>query len=85
MSKSVLNIQDSFLNQARKDRVNLTIRFVDGGELVGKIVAFDNFTIILETDENESQKFLYKHSIAYMSAEERVKWNSSHGQGNRPE
>lgn len=85
MSKSVLNIQDSFLNQARKDRIVLTMRLVDGGEIVGRIVAFDNFTVIMESEDGEQQKFVYKHSIAYMSAETRVRWNSSHGQNSRSE
>ena len=81
MSKSALNIQDSFLNQARKDRIVLTLRLLDGMEIVGRIIAFDNFTLIVETEEEPQQNFIYKHSIALISAETRVRWNSTHSQG----
>ena len=62
--KSVMNIQDSFLNQARREKVALNIHLLDGSDLHGKISAFDNFTVILINDEREEQYLIYKHAIA---------------------
>jgi len=75
--KSVMNIQDSFLNQARRERVALNIHLLDGSELHGKISAFDSFTIILLNDEREEQYLVYKHAIATVNpaAKARVRWN----------
>lgn len=75
--KSVMNIQDSFLNQARREKVSLNVHLVDGSDLHGKISAFDNFTIILLNDEREEQYLIYKHAIATVmpAAKTRVRWN----------
>jgi host factor-I protein len=76
-----MNIQDSFLNQARRERINLVVRLLDGSDLHGKISAFDNFTIILQNDEREEQYLIYKHAIATLSpgAKQRVRWNQVGG------
>jgi len=83
VQKSVMNIQDSFLNQARRERVALDVHLVDGSELHGKISAFDSFTIILLNDEREEQYLIYKHAIATVTpaAKTRIRWN----QMNEPE
>ncbi len=75
--KSVMNIQDSFLNQARRERIALDIHLIDGSDLHGKISAFDNFTVILMNDEREEQYLIYKHAIATVTpaAKTRVRWN----------
>ncbi len=75
--KSVMNIQDSFLNQARRERLSLDIHLIDGTDLHGKISAFDNFTIILMNDEREEQYLIYKHAVATImpGAKTRVRWN----------
>jgi host factor-I protein len=77
MAKSVMNIQDSFLNQARRERISLNIHLIDGSELIGKISAFDNFTIILINDDQEEQFLIYKHAVATVNPAEgnRVRWN----------
>jgi host factor-I protein len=77
MVKSVMNIQDSFLNQARRERITLHVHLVDGSELSGKISAFDNFTIILLNEEKEQQYLVYKHAVATVmpSGKNRVRWN----------
>jgi host factor-I protein len=89
MPKSALNIQDSFLNQARKDHSVLTIHLLDGSELRGKISAFDSFTVILFDPEQETQYLLYKHAIATITpgARELVRWNDGlqHAQQNTPQ
>ncbi len=85
-AKSVMNIQDSFLNQARRERISLDIHLVDGSDLHGKISAFDNFTVILINDEREEQYLIYKHAIATVmpTAKTRVRWNQM-GEGEKPQ
>lgn len=61
MSQSV-NIQDFYLNQLRKEYVQVTVFLTNGFQLRGMIKAFDNFTILLETDGK--QQLIYKHAIS---------------------
>ncbi len=61
MSQSV-NIQDQYLNQLRKERIPLTIFLTNGFQLRGVIKAFDNFTVMLETDGK--QQLIFKHAIS---------------------
>ncbi|MCZ8155328.1 MAG: RNA chaperone Hfq [Leptospira sp.] len=56
------NIQDQLLNTARKEKIDLTIYLLNGVPLKGKVVSFDNFTIILENDSK--QNLVYKHAIS---------------------
>jgi host factor-I protein len=56
------NIQDSFLNFARRERLIVTIRLMDGQELEGRIRNFDRFALIVE--HNGSDHMLFKHAIA---------------------
>lgn len=55
------NIQDQLLNTARKDKLDLTIYLLNGVPLKGKVVSFDNFTIVLEQENKQS--LVYKHAI----------------------
>lgn len=77
MAKSVMNIQDSFLNQARRERIALDVHLIDGSELNGKISAFDNFTIILLNEDRDEQHLIYKHAVATIrpAGASRVRWN----------
>ncbi|WP_181348601.1 RNA chaperone Hfq [Thalassobacillus sp. CUG 92003] len=61
MAQSV-NIQDNFLNQLRKERIQLTVFLLNGFQLRGVIKAFDNFTVLLETDGK--QQLIFKHAIS---------------------
>ena len=56
------NIQDQLLNTARKEKIDLTIYLLNGVPLKGKVVSFDNFTIILDSDN--LLKLVYKHAIS---------------------
>jgi len=60
--KQGINIQDSFLNVARKENIPVTIFLMNGFQLRGTIKGFDNFTIILETEGK--QQMVYKHAIS---------------------
>ncbi len=56
------NIQDSFLNTARKDRHNITIYLVSGVKLTGRIRSFDKYSVVLETSNQE--QLIFKHAIS---------------------
>ena len=62
MTKPQLNLQDSFLNQVRKENIPATIYLVNGFQLKGLVRGFDNFTVILEYDGK--QQMVYKHAIS---------------------
>ena len=60
------NLQDVFLNQARKGHIPVTIHLTNGFQLKGGFVkGFDNFTIILELDSR--QILVYKHAVSTIS------------------
>jgi host factor-I protein len=56
-------LQDAFLNGLRKDRVPLSIFLVNGIKLQGTITSFDNFVLILESN-NMPQQMVYKHAVS---------------------
>ena len=61
-SKPAQNIQDSFLNTARKDKAFITIYLLSGVRLTGKIRSFDKYSIVLET--NNQEQLIFKHAIS---------------------
>lgn len=61
MAQSV-NIQDHYLNELRKTRGLVTLFLTNGFQLRGLIKAFDNYTILLESDGK--QQLIYKHAIS---------------------
>lgn len=61
MQKNI-NLQDIFLNQARKNRIPLTMFLVNGFQLRGVVTGFDNFTVVL--DSEGKQQLIYKHAIS---------------------
>ncbi|GEB30839.1 MULTISPECIES: RNA chaperone Hfq [Brevibacillus] len=60
--KQTINIQDTFLNHLRKENIAVTIYLVNGFQLRGYIKAFDNFTIVI--DSEGKQQLVYKHAIS---------------------
>ena len=61
-NKPAQNIQDSFLNTARKERVNITIYLMSGVKLTGRIRSFDKYSVVLETGGQE--QLIFKHAIS---------------------
>ena len=61
MAKDI-NLQDVFLNQARKERIPVTIYITNGFQFKGMVKGFDNYTVILDTDGK--QNLIYKHAIS---------------------
>jgi host factor-I protein len=62
MEKQAQNIQDSFLNNARKDKIVLTIYLMSGVKLSGRIKCFDKYSLVLET--NNQEQLIFKHAIS---------------------
>jgi host factor-I protein len=62
MEKPAQNIQDSFLNNARKDKVLLTIYLMSGVKLSGRIKSFDKYSLVLET--NNQEQLIFKHAVS---------------------
>ena len=56
------NLQDSFLNQARRERLMVTVFLVNGFQMRGLIRGFDPFVVIVETEGK--QQMIYKHAIS---------------------
>ncbi len=62
MEKPSQNIQDSFLNNARKDRSLVTIYLVSGVKLSGRIKSFDKYSLVMESGAQE--QLIFKHAIS---------------------
>ena len=56
------NIQDIFLNQARKEKMTVTIFLVNGFQFKGIVRCFDNFTVVMDVEGR--QRMIYKHAIS---------------------
>jgi host factor-I protein len=65
MSKTPFNIQDQYLNQARKERVRVAVIMMSGARLEGLIKSFDNFSVLLDSG---GDMLIYKHSIATITS-----------------
>lgn len=62
MDKPAQNIQEAFLNNARKDKTFLTIYLMSGVKLSGRIKSFDKYSVILES--NNQEQLIFKHAIS---------------------
>jgi host factor-I protein len=62
LEKLAQNIQEAFLNNARKDKTFLTIYLMSGVKLSGRIKSFDKYSVVLET--NNQEQLIFKHAIS---------------------
>jgi len=62
MEKPAQNIQEAFLNNARKEKTFLTIYLMSGVKLSGRIKSFDKYSLILES--NSQEQLIFKHAIS---------------------
>jgi len=65
MPKTPFNIQDQFLNQARKERVRVSVVMMSGEKLEGFIKSFDSFCVLVEAG---GDILLYKHAISSITS-----------------
>lgn len=72
MSKPI-NLQDMFLNQARKDKVIVVVYLTNGFQLKGIVRGFDNYIVILETEGK--QQMIFKHAISTIIPSREIHFN----------
>ena len=75
MSERSQNLQDTFLNQVRKQKIPLTIFLVNGVKLNGVVSWFDNFCVLLKRDG--IAQLVYKHAISTIMPSQPVKFNDN--------
>lgn len=63
------NIQDAFLNSARRDKLPVQINLMSGATLSGRIKSFDKFSLLLDTGGHDF--LIFKHAISTISLEKR--------------
>lgn len=61
-TKQTANLQDMFLNNARKSSIPVTVYLTNGFQLKGMVKGFDNFIIMLVSDDKEMM--IYKHAVS---------------------
>ena len=76
-TKPAQNIQDSFLNTARKEKTTITIYLISGVKLTGRIRSFDKYSVVLET--NNQEQLIFKHAISTVVMGRLL--HSSHAEG----
>lgn len=60
-----VQLQDEFLQRARKEGKLVAIYLVGGVKLSGKVKGFDRFTVLLESKDQE--QLIFKHAISTVS------------------
>ena len=51
-----MNLQDTFLNEARKENAPVSIFLMNGVQLKGKVKSFDSFTVLLVSENRSDRK-----------------------------
>ena len=69
------NLQDRFLNQARKDRTLLTLFLMNGFQLRGTIISFDSFSVLVLSEGR--QNLIYKHAISTIQPADPVRMSAT--------
>ena len=64
-TKSHINVQDHFLNQARREKIEIRILLMNGEKVEGHIKSFDNYCCVVEGKGDIN--LIYKHAIAAVS------------------
>jgi len=76
MEKLAQNIQEAFLNNARKDKTFLTIYLMSGVKLSGRIKSFDKYSVVLEA--NNQEQLIFKHAISTVVVSRPVHGSAAH-------
>ena len=72
--KQPINIQEQFLSTLRKEKMPVTVFLLNGFQLRGIIKAFDNFTVVLDSDGK--QQLVYKHAISTFAPQRNITFQS---------
>lgn len=68
---NTINLQDSFLNTVRKEKITITLFLNNGYKLTGTVIGFDNYIVFIETERG--QQLVYKHAITSILPFKQVK------------
>ncbi len=79
VTKNINNLQDTFLNQLRKENITATIFLVNGYQIKGSIRSFDNFTILLHVESK--QQMVYKHAVSTIVPSRNINFPPGSGVG----
>jgi host factor-I protein len=79
MENLAQNIQEAFLNNARKEKTFLTIYLMSGVKLSGRIKSFDKYSVVLET--NNQEQLIFKHAISTVVVSRPVHGGGGHAPG----
>ena len=63
--QKLINLQDGFLNNARREKMPVTVFLVNGFQLRGVVLGFDSFVVMLDSDGK--QQMIYKHAISTLA------------------
>lgn len=74
MSKAINNLQDIFLNGARKNKTSVIVYLTSGFQIRGSVKGFDNFTVVLDCDGK--QMMIYKHAISTITPSKPILFNN---------
>ena len=64
------NIQDVFVNYARRERLAVSVHLIDGRQFDARIKNFDRFAVVVEVDGTDH--LVFKHAIATIATERSV-------------
>ena len=64
------NIQDLFLSRLRRSQTAVTTFLMNGFQLRGTIAGFDQFVVVLMSDQK--QQVIYKHAISTITPERSI-------------
>lgn len=68
--KPKVHLQDTFLNKARKEGMGITLYLINGYQIKGYVKGFDNYTILLESENR--QQLIYKHAISTITPNTKI-------------
>lgn len=74
MNKTANNLQDIFLNGARKNKIPVTIYLTNGFQIRGSVKGFDSFTVVLDCDGR--QMLIYKHAVSTITPLKPILFNN---------
>ena len=74
MNKTANNLQDIFLNGARKSKIPVTIYLTNGFQIRGNVKGFDSFTVVLDCEGK--QMLIYKHAVSTITPLKPILFNS---------
>ena len=66
-----INLQDAILKEVRRDKVPVTLFLMNGFQLRGTIISFDQFAVLILSEGR--QNLIYKHAISTIQPAEPVR------------